>query len=161
MRCTAGRTAGVTLLTATCLWALGTPVSAWTSEVHMAIAYIAYERLQPHVRAKVDRLIQLNPMTPRWTASLQKHVMKSQMNEALFMEAATWPDVIAHDNSYHDENGASGLTGKILSPGYDDKARHREWHVVAQPFSVDGSKLPTVSTPNALTEIAKMRQELV
>ena len=159
MRTSVRRVSGGLLVAVTTVCILYEPLFAWSSEVHMTIAYIAYERLQPPVRAKVDGLIQLNPMAPRWTAALQKYVKKPHLNEALFMEAATWPDLIATDGSYHDGRGVAGPTG-VTASGYGDTSRHREWHFAPQPFSTDGSPLPAVATPNALTEIARMRREL-
>jgi Na+/H+ antiporter NhaD/arsenite permease-like protein len=42
------------------------PAAAWWDEGHMQIAAMAYDRLTPAVRAKVDALIKLNPQYSSW-----------------------------------------------------------------------------------------------
>ena len=42
------------------------PAEAWWDGGHMQIAAVAYDRLDPAVRAKVDALIKLNPGYSKW-----------------------------------------------------------------------------------------------
>lgn len=75
------------------LGALSLPLSdasAWEDEDHLQVAAVAYYRLTPDVRAKVDALIKLNPFYDGWTAGWPS----GQIAEFAFVRAATWPDDI-------------------------------------------------------------------
>jgi hypothetical protein len=88
----------VPLAVATIAACLGsTPAAfAWWDQGHMAIAALAYEQLDPAVRATVDRLIKLNPEYAKWTADLPE----DQKAEAAFVHAATWADDIKSEPDY-------------------------------------------------------------
>src|SRR5277367_1732828 len=66
------------------------PADAWFNGGHMTVAYIAYQLLNDHTRARVDELLQKNPMYDTWT----KRVADDQKGLVAFMRAATWPDCI-------------------------------------------------------------------
>lgn len=80
------------------------------------------------------------------------------------MLAATWPDQIKSDPSYHDDGSGGGnvppATGGTTNTGYSDKARHKYWHFIDVPFSPDNTPLGLIPYPNAETEIAVLRQTL-
>ena len=42
------------------------PALAWWDEGHMQIAYLAYKRLDPAVKDRVDALLKLNPDYSNW-----------------------------------------------------------------------------------------------
>ncbi|HET8550310.1 MAG TPA: S1/P1 nuclease, partial [Bryobacteraceae bacterium] len=66
---------------------------AWNYAGHLAVAYIAYERLTPAVRARVDAIIRKHPDYARWI----KDVPPQRRGLEAFMQAAYWPDAIRGD----------------------------------------------------------------
>src|SRR5258708_5877809 len=46
------------------------PVLAWNNYGHMSVAYVAYQRLTPQVRDKVNALLAKNPDFANWVALL-------------------------------------------------------------------------------------------
>jgi len=51
-------------------FALGLPTFAWGPEGHMAVAYVAYQHLNPATKARVDQLLKLNPDYQHWKAAV-------------------------------------------------------------------------------------------
>ncbi len=147
--------------------ALITPLCAhaWDSEGHMAVAYIAYQQLTPATKARVKTLLALNPYatdSTKWPAQLAKAPKTADPDLVTFMIAATWPDQIRSDSSYHDDGSAGGdrppTDGTAdQNIGYSDLARHKYWHFVDTPFSTDGTALLAIPTPNAETEVVLFR----
>src|SRR5438876_7947498 len=83
----------------------------------------------------------------------------------IFMIAATWPDQIKSDGSYHSDGPANGDRPPAdesakQNTGYNDHARHKYWHFVDTPFSRDGTQLPAIPDPNAGTQIGVFRSVL-
>jgi len=150
---------------------------AWNGEGHEIVAYIAYQHLDPATRAKVDALLALNPCFNEWQTAA-KAVPVAQRSAAIFMQAATWPDMIKRnkgtlstqydcqqDQTYVDDGTRGGdvaPTGPEASQniGYTDTARHRYWHFVDTPFSTDGTPTNPSGTPNALTQIVALSAAL-
>lgn len=158
---------GVLRLAALCLGFLcvAAPAFAWNDEGHMAVAYLAYQRLQPASRARVNSLLNLNPYYSKWRASLPAGISEADADRMIFMIAATWPDQIRNDPAYMDDgpnHGNSPPSGPEASrnAGYSDHSRHKYWHFVDIFFSQDGTKLPPVPAPNAETQIAAFRRAL-
>lgn len=145
--------------------ALSVPSYGWSDTGHMAVAFVAYNKLTPQARARVDALVRLNPrfsifssMIPPGTSAAKKRMM-------LFMLAATWPDKIKSDGHHH----ADGPDGGDRPPddgtaanniGYSDTAMHKYWHFIDMPFSPDGTPLEDPPVPNAKTQIAAFREVL-
>lgn len=135
-----------------------TPVFAWNNKGHMAVAFVAYKKLDPTVRARADALLRLNPFFKRWLAMIPSSVPAADRNLAIFMIAATWPDQIKSDSSFHDDGTHDGnVPGGPLSSqnvGFSDTLRHKYWHFVDIPFATPASlPLPLVVTPNAQERI--------
>ncbi len=140
------------------------PVCAWDDFGHMAVAGIAYRRLKPSVRTRVDQLVQLNPSYSTWLATFRSDLKVEDKNLMLFMLAATWPDAIKGDTTYKADGldkgyRPDGITSS-LNIGYSDKFLHKYWHFVDLPSSPDQTKLLSVPTPNGETEIAVCRSTL-
>jgi hypothetical protein len=141
------------------------PAFAWNDEGHMASAYLAYQRLNPSTRDRVDALLTRNPYYPKWLAALPAGTSKTDAKMMIFMIASIWPDQIRSDPDYRDDgpnNGNSppdGPTG-TLNIGYSDHLRHKYWHFIDIPFSQDGTPLPPVPAPNIQTQIAAFRAAL-
>jgi hypothetical protein len=147
------------------LGAVAVPSFGWGSGGHMAVAYVAYEKLTPQARDRVDALIKLNPKYDTWKASLPATASPAVQNEMLFMIAATWADQIKGDG-HHVADGPNGgdrppddgTAGQNI--GYSDTAMHKYWHFVDEPFSQDGTALQNPPTPNAETQIPVFRAAL-
>src|SRR5208283_220298 len=80
----------------------------WHGFGHMAVAYVAYQHLDPQVKARADKLIRKNPSYAAWKKQLPTGLTTEQQNTMLFMVAATWPDEIRADASYHDDGPVGG-----------------------------------------------------
>jgi len=126
---------------------------AWFDGGHMTVAYIAYQNLTPQTRARVDGLLQLNPLYPIWT----KGVSKKQKGLVAFLRAATWPDCIKQKTcspGYSSDGGdtPTGAPTDAQNIGYSDKLMHKYWHYIDIPYSAGAPGKPP-NIPNAQTEI--------
>jgi hypothetical protein len=131
----------------------------------MMVAAVAYQKLTPQAKARVDELLLLNPDRVHWFDLIPDGTSAARTKMMLFMIAATWPDRIKSDPDYHTD-GPHGGNRPPNEPsasqniGYDDFARHKYWHFVDVPFSRDGSALPAIPTPNAQERITVFRAVL-
>ncbi len=134
---------------------LPAPTYAWNAFGHMAVAYVAYERLTPPTRARVKTLLKKNPFyASRWKQTIPAGTPTAVADEQ-----------IKRDDRYHDDGSDGGdrppTDGTAAqNVGYADKARHKYWHFIDTPFSTDGTPLPQVPAPNAATQIATFRTTL-
>ena len=150
---------------ALCLVIVAVPAFAWNDEGHMAIAYLAYQRLQPATRARVNALLKLNPYYSKWRAALPAGISEADADRMIFMIAATWPDQLRTDPAYMDDgpnHGNSPPSGPKAARniGYADHLRHKYWHFIDIPYTQDGTRLPPTPAPNAETQIAAFRRAL-
>jgi hypothetical protein len=144
---------------------IGVPADAWNARGHMMVAAIAYQKLNQQTRNRVDALVLLNPDRPNWLSLIPTGAPAAKKRMMLFMIAATWPDRIKGDSHYHSDGPNGGNTppsdpSASQNVGYNDFALHKYWHFVDLPFSVDGTALPPVPSPNAQTQIAAFRAAL-
>ncbi|HEX7956150.1 MAG TPA: S1/P1 nuclease, partial [Pyrinomonadaceae bacterium] len=144
---------------------LTAPAYGWGNVGHMAVAFVAYRRLRPATRARVDRLVALNPKIDEWRALLPRRTSAADRRMMLFMIAATWADQIKGDARYHSDGTHGGNVppddaSATRNTGYDDFARHKYWHFVDLPFSPDGTPTQPPPVPNALTQIDAFRAVL-
>jgi len=155
------RTRLFAVLTLLLMLSTAAPAVAWNSRGHMLVAYVAYQHLTPTVRARADALLKLNPFFSRWLKMIPSTVAAKDRPAALFMIAATWPDQIKQDPAYSDDgtNNGERPSGPTSSQnvGYADKLHHKYWHFVDQPFTNDGTPLPSVPNPNAEERIGLFR----
>jgi len=131
----------------------------------MAVGWVAYQHLNPGTKLAVNKLIAKNPSYTQWKQSLPANISSADRDLYIFMLAATWPDQIKGDNSYHNDGADGGNTpppdsSATLNTGYADKARHKYWHFIDVPFSPDNAGLGLVPYPNVETEVAVFRQVL-
>jgi hypothetical protein len=145
--------------------ALSVSSFGWSDTGHMAAAFVAYQKLNPQVRARVDALVRLNPKFNQWNAMIPSGTPAAKRRMMLFMIAATWPDQIKRDSTYHadgPQNGDRPPTDGTADNniGYSDKALHKYWHFIDRPFSPDGTPLEDPPVPNAETQIAAFRAVL-
>lgn len=142
-----------------CLVLFSSSSQAWFGFGHMAVAYVAYQKLTAEKKIRVARLLRKNPYyKTKWKALIPKGTPADQRDMMLFMIAATWPDEIKSDSTYQND-GPSGPSAS-QNKGYSDHNRHKYWHFIDTPFTQDGTTLPPVPTPNAATEIAIFRDTL-
>jgi hypothetical protein len=137
----------------------------WNSEGHMAVAYVAYLRLQPGTKQRAIALLKLNPYyANKWSKMIPRGTSDADYQEMIFMIAATWPDEIKQDPNYKDDGTQDGdkPDGPVSSQniGYTDTLRHKYWHFVDMPFSQDGTALNGPTRPNAETQIVVFRKVL-
>jgi hypothetical protein len=151
-----------------CLVLFSSTSQAWFGFGHMAVAYVAYQKLTPEKRTRVAQLLKKNPYyKTKWKAMIPAGTPADQQDLMYFMIAATWPDEIKAKNSGYVDDGPDGGNTPPAGPtawqntGYGDTARHKYWHFIDTPFAQDGTTaLPAIPSPNAETEIAIFRQAL-
>jgi len=136
------------------LLAISPSLSAWNATGHRLIAAIAYDRLTPKARARVDALIRRHP-------DYQKLFLQGAPTEekararAAFIAASAWADQIKGDPRFYDETRA-GATPTPLLPGFPDMARHTVWHYYDTPISADGTPTEEQKPPHALSELKRI-----
>jgi len=143
-------------------------VLAWNDRGHMIVAYIAYNKLKPAKRDRVDALLKMNPKYSEWEATISQQIPRATQrdkNLLIFMIAATWADQIKRDKAYTSDgsdkgNRPDGSPDPIRNTGYDDMLMHKYWHFIDTPFSADGTALPSIPTPNIQDRIALFRHVL-
>ena len=144
------------------------PVGAWNDRGHMSVAYLAYRKLRPATRDRVNTLLRLNPKYSDWMASVAKQMPGAGPDDQdmmIFMLASTWADEIKRDPAYrpdgsHSGNSPAGSPGPGENTGYADLLMHKYWHFIDRPFATDGTPLPAIPTPNVAERIALFRQVL-
>lgn len=143
------------------LFATG-PALAWNNFGHEAIAYLAYKKLTPQTKARVDQLLKLNPYYSVWQRQTKSDT--GDTDAQIFTLAATWPDAIKRDPGYQSDGSANGNTPDgpyaARNIGYSDFLRHKYWHYIDTPFSRDGTPLPPIPPVNALAQIEAFRKVL-
>lgn len=122
------------------------PLQGWNGTGHRVIAAIAYDRLTPKAKAKVDELLKRHP-----------DFGKLPSREA-FLAAAVWPDTIKGDRRFYDDT-REGAKPTPLLPGFPTMERHTNWHYIDIPFSPDGTPLEPPAAPNALIELRRILKE--
>jgi hypothetical protein len=127
--------------------------NAWWDGGHETVAYIAYQRLTPATRKRVDVLLQRNPMHASWTQGFTSN----EQGPVAFVKAATWPDCIKSSlcaSGYSSDGGDAppGNATDAQNIGYDDHLMHKYWHFIDEPDSA-GTPGQSPKEPNALTEV--------
>lgn len=145
--------------------ALSVPSYGWGPGGHMAVAFLAYQKLTPTTRSRVDALVRLNPRFNRWQALIPPGTSAAKRRMMLFMIAATWADQIKGDGVHRSDGTHGGNRPPTdgtadRNTGYSDTAMHKYWHFVDLPFTQDGTPLQDPPVPNALTQIDAFRAVL-
>ena len=140
------------------------PAYAWNDYGHMSVAYVAYKKLTPQTRNKVNALLAKNPDFPNWVALIPAGTSPADKNLMLFMIAATWADRIKGASGYSEDNPANRNLCSAVSlqnTGFTDMHRHRCWHFIDVAFSQDGTtSLPATPVPNAQERVDLFRPVL-
>jgi len=142
-------------------------VHAWSNPGHMAVALVAYRKLNATMRTRVDALVALNPKIDEWRAQLPTNVSAARKREMLFMIAATWADQIKGDGEHDAEDGLNGNPNVPPNDGtgddnlgYNDDRKRKYWHYKDVGFSSDGTTVLDAPAINAGSEIELFRQVL-
>ncbi len=130
---------------------LQAPLQAWNATGHRIVCAIAYDRLNPKARARVDELLSQHPD------------FNALIGRDAFLAASVWPDTIRGDNRFYDDTRANAQPTPLLpgfaSLGFLSMARHTNWHYIDIPFSPDGTALEPAPSPNALIELRRILKE--
>ena len=141
---------------------LSLPATAWNYSGHQIVAQIAYERLTPQVRARVDQMIRDHPDYKEIFTKDAPDVIKSDaaaLARFAFVHAAPWPDLIRGDMRFYDETSADAQPTRLL-PGFPDMMRHGPWHYFDMPFSGDGTPVIEQQPPHLMTELPRLLAEI-
>ncbi len=137
------------------IWlSIAPPALAWNATGHRLIAAIAYDRLTPKTRARVDALIRQHP-------DYEKMFLRDAPADpaararAAFIAAAVWPDQIKGDPRFYDETRSNASPTPLL-PGFPDMARHSTWHYYDTPYTPDGVEPEHQKPPHALSELKRI-----
>lgn len=158
------KTSRITALVLLLVVVLSVPAYGWSDTGHMAVAFVAYKRLNPQTRARVDALVKLNPNFGTFSSQIPAGTSAANRRMMLFMLMATWPDFIkSHDHVSDGTNKGNtpptdGTADNNI--GYSDKAMHKYWHFIDLPFSPDNTHLEDPPESNAKNRIAEFRRVL-
>jgi hypothetical protein len=147
------------------LFLLPVPAFAWGAIGHMAVAYVAYQKLTPAAQARVRDLLKLNPDYAKWDKQVPPGASAAEHDMMIFAFASVWADDIKGEPQYSDDgsqggNVPDGSPSSSQNIGYSDLLRHRYWHFVDTPFSPDHTRVEPSPTPNAETQIVAFRKVL-
>lgn len=130
------------------------PAGAWNLAGHRIIAAIAYDRLTPAAKVKVDQLLSKHPdYGTLLTATAPAD--PSGRARAAFIAAAAWPDMIRGDVRFYDETRKDYVITPLL-PGFPTMSRHVTWHYYDLPYAPDGAPKVHQAPPHALSELRRM-----
>jgi S1/P1 Nuclease len=157
----------VPIVVATALLAAAQSAQAWNDRGHMMVAAIAWNSLEPHIRARATELIKLNP---HYRTFLITGTHKPERDKVAFVRAATWPDFIKDLAKKPDEAGPGDYIDNGNDPadspkpnqniGYEDLHLHKYWHFKDIPFSKDTTPTKNPKEPNAETRIRLHRDTI-
>lgn len=135
------------------------PTSAlrWDATGHRAMAAIAYDRLRPATRQRVDALLRAHPDFARLAEGVDA-ATPAGIRE-VFLRASIWADRIRSDARFYRENDPRATPTPLL-PGFPSMARHEQWHYLVRSFSTDGTPTIPLATPNAATAAAELADQL-
>ncbi len=148
------------LFVAVLLISLSCPAAlAWNSIGHMAVAYVAYQKLTPAERARVATLLQLNPYYKEWLSFIPAGTSDADRDMYVFMMAGTWPDEIKAMNAHYAGNDTPPKAElAALNDGYAAHQAHKYWHFVNTP--IGGSNSAPLTGPTVITKITVFRAAL-
>jgi hypothetical protein len=134
------------------------PAFGWNATGHRIVAAIAYERLTPQTRARVDALIREHP---DYESIFLRDAPSDPVARAraAFIAAAVWPDVIKGDPRFWDDTHNDAQPTPPL-PGFPDVRRHTNWHYYDTPYTPDGAAPKKQPPPNARTELPRLMAEI-
>jgi hypothetical protein len=136
---------------------IASPAFAWDATGHRIIAAIAYDRLKPNTRIRVDALIKAHPDYPAWiNGAPQDPVARAR---AAFIAAAVWADNIKGDRRFYDDTRKESQPTPTL-PGFPDMKRHTNWHYHDKSYTPDSAAPKKQEPPSALSELPRLLKEI-
>lgn len=127
----------ILLLLCSCATAL-----AWNPPGHMAIASIAYDRLDPVQQEAWVKLLRSHPRFAQdFEAAMPQNLSPQQQNRWIFMRAAAWPDLARSFD------------------GDDQKYNHPIWHYIDLPVFLDDAAREKIHPPELGGDYHKARSE--
>jgi hypothetical protein len=137
---------------------LSSPAFGWNATGHRIIAAIAYDRLTPAARTRVDALVGQHP---DYEPMLLREAPSDAPGRAraAFIAAAVWADNIKGNPRFWDDTRKEAQSTPAL-PGYPDMKRHTNWHYYDTPYTPDGAHPKKQGPPNALTELPRLIAEI-
>ncbi len=136
---------------------LALPAAAWNFSGHWIVAEIAYQRLTPQARVRVDEMIRRHPDFQMFTKDAPAD--PAARAHYAFVRAASWPDQIRSDVRFYDETRADAQPTALL-PGFPDMMSHPTWHYYDIPISGDGTPVLQQQPPHLMTELPRLLGEL-
>lgn len=132
-------------------------VRRWDATGHRAMAAIAYDRLRPATRARVNALLRQHPDVAALSADLNPRT-PAGMRE-VFLRASVWPDRIRNDPRFYRETDSTVVPTPLL-PGFPTMARREGWHYLTRSFSTDGTPTITLAAPNIVSLLPALADAL-
>lgn len=117
----------------------------WDATGHRAMAAMAYDRLRPTTRARVNEILRAHPDIATLSAGLD--VQSPAGIREVFLRASVWPDRIRSDARFYRETDANATATPLL-PGFPTMARREGWHYLTRSFSTDGTPTIPLAEPN-------------
>ena len=102
-------------------WPATDATARWDANGHRVIAAIAYERLRPATRERVDSLLRQHPDYLAFSRGLPAGSPGLALE--VFQRAAVWPDNLRGDARFYNEMVANPVPTPTL-PGFPDMQRH-------------------------------------
>lgn len=121
------------------------------------MAALAYDRLRPATRARVDALLRAHPDFARLAEGVDPQ-SPAGIRE-VFLRASVWADRIRNDARFYRENDSRATPTPTL-PGFPSMARHEEWHYLVRSFSTDGTRSLRLPAENAASAAAQLADGL-
>jgi len=142
---------------ATAILILAVPAAAWNYSGHRIVAEIAYQRLTPQARLRVEEMMRRHPDFAMITQDAPAD--PGERAHYAFVWAASWPDQILSDSRFYDPARADSQPTPLL-PGFPDMQRHGTWHYYDIPISGDGTPVLQQPPPHLMTELPRLISEL-
>ena len=142
---------------ATAILTLALPAAAWNYSGHRIVAEIAYQRLTPQARLRIDEMMRRHPDFDMITRDAPAD--PDARAHYAFVWAASWPDQILSDSRFYDPARADSQPTPLL-PGFPDMQRHPTWHYYDIPISGDGTPVVQQKPPHLMTELPRLLGEL-
>lgn len=113
---------------------LCTPIVSlgWGAGGHMIVAKVAFDRLNPHAKAEVAKLLAIQITRPGLSAKSKGLLASATAKSKDFVNAAHWPDDLRSMTEFD---------------------CFKELHFVDTAFSDDGTPLPSIPTPDIINAL--------
>lgn len=132
-------------------------VARWDATGHRAMAAMAYDRLRPATRTRVDALLRAHPDFARLADGVNAETPDG-MRE-VFMRASVWADRIRSDARFYRDSDPRAVPTPLL-PGFPSMARRDEWHYLTRSFSTDGTPTIPLAVPNAASVMPQLADDM-